>query len=51
MKNELREKYKKIFENGVSLVESAEKVAEMNNFGTATSLLILGLEELIKYQV
>ena len=51
MKNELREKYEKIFENGISLIESAEKVAEINNYGTATSLLILGLEELIKYQV
>ncbi|MGB1204178.1 MAG: AbiV family abortive infection protein [Chitinophagales bacterium] len=51
MKNKLREKYEKIFENGVSLIESAQKVAEINNYGTATSLLILGLEELIKYQV
>lgn len=51
MKKELREKYQQIFENGISLIQSAEKVAEIENFGTATSLLILGLEELIKYQV
>lgn len=51
MKKKLREKYQRIFENGVSLIESAEKVAEIKNFGTSASLLILGLEELIKYQV
>ena len=46
-----REDYSEIYTNANNLIDSAIKVAEINNFGTAISLLVLGLEELIKYQV
>ena len=46
-----REDYIKIFENGLSHIDCAKKLANNNHFGFATSHLILGLEELIKYQV
>lgn len=46
-----REDYSEIYTNANNLINSAIKVAEINNFGTAISLLVLGLEELIKYQV
>ena len=46
-----REEYNKIFENGLKHIESAKVLAKIEMFGSATSHLILGIEELIKYQV
>jgi AbiV family abortive infection protein len=46
-----REQYLKIFENGLAHIDCAKTLADNNHFGFATSHLILGLEELIKYQV
>ncbi|CAM4137502.1 AbiV family abortive infection protein [Cytophagaceae bacterium 50C-KIRBA] len=46
-----RDNYNKIFENGLSHLNSAKLLAENNEYGHAISHLILGLEELIKYQV
>jgi AbiV family abortive infection protein len=43
--------YNQIFENGVRHIEGAKLLAEINMFGFAISHLILGIEELIKYQV
>ncbi len=47
-----RNQYSKIYVNANSLIDSGIKIAaELNNYGAAISLLILGLEELVKYQV
>jgi AbiV family abortive infection protein len=46
-----REEYLKIFDNGCLHIECAQILAKNGQFGFATSHLILGLEELIKYQV
>lgn len=46
-----RKDYNQIYENALNLINSAKKVAELKNYGTAVALLILGLEELIKFQV
>lgn len=41
----------KVFENAVVLLESAKCVAERGHYGLACSLIVLSLEEFIKYQV
>lgn len=46
-----RNDYNKIFENEVQHFEVAKLLAQKNLYGFAISHLILGLEELIKYQV
>lgn len=46
-----RDNYNKIFDNGVSHLNSAKLLADNNEFGHAISHLVLGIEELIKYQV
>lgn len=46
-----KDSYNKIFDNGLLHINSAILLAEHNIFGFAISHLILGIEELIKYQV
>jgi AbiV family abortive infection protein len=46
-----RDNYNKIYDNGLAHINSARILAESNHFGFAISHLILGIEELIKYQV
>jgi len=46
-----RENYNKIFENGLNHINAAKLLANSSLFGFAISHLILGIEELIKYQV
>jgi len=46
-----RDNYNKIFDNGLLHIESAKLLADNGSFGFAISHLILGIEELIKYQV
>jgi AbiV family abortive infection protein len=46
-----RDNYIKIYENGVLHIETAKKAAQEENYGIAISHLILGSEELMKYQV
>ena len=46
-----RDNFNKIYENGLSHLTSAEILADNNEFGFAISHLVLGIEELIKYQV
>lgn len=47
-----RTDYFKIYENANSLISSGINLASQHkNYGVAVSLLILGLEELVKYQV
>lgn len=43
--------YNKIFDNGVKHIECAKTLADNKLYGFAISHLILGIEELIKYQV
>ena len=44
-----RDNYNKIFENGRAHIQSAKLLASQKEYGFATSHLILGLEELVKY--
>lgn len=46
-----RDDYNKIYDNGVFHLEAAEILAEKSLFGFAISHIVLGIEELIKYQV
>ena len=46
-----REQYLKIYENGIRHINAAELLAEQGHYGFASSHLVLGMEELIKYQV
>ena len=46
-----RDNYNKIFDNGLLHIDSAKLLADNGSFGFAISHLILGIEELIKYQV
>lgn len=46
-----KEVYIKIYENGKTHIESSKLLAQAGMFGFAISHLILGIEELIKYQV
>lgn len=46
-----RDNYNKIFDNGLLHINSAKILADNNSFGFAISHLVLGIEELIKYQV
>lgn len=46
-----RDNYNKIFDNGLAHINSAKLLADNGKFGFAISHLILGMEELIKYQV
>ena len=46
-----RDSYNKIFDNGLLHINGARILAEQGAFGFAVSHLILGIEELIKYQV
>lgn len=46
-----REAYNKIFDNGLRHIECAKLLGQNKDFGFAISHLILGIEELIKYQV
>ncbi len=46
-----RDNYNQIFDNGVAHIDSAKLLASKGYFGFAISHLILGIEELIKYQV
>jgi AbiV family abortive infection protein len=46
-----RDNYNKIFDNGLLHINTAKLLADNGAFGFAISHLILGIEELIKYQV
>lgn len=46
-----RTEYNKIYYNGIKHIDCAKLLAANNMFGFAVSHLILGIEELIKYQV
>lgn len=46
-----RDDYNKIFDNGLSHINSAKLLADNGEYGHAISHLILGIEELIKYHV
>jgi AbiV family abortive infection protein len=46
-----RDNYNKIFDNGLLHIDTAKILADNGSFGYAISHLILGIEELIKYQV
>ena len=48
---ELRSKYNQIFENGVAHITAATLLANGGRFDFAISHIVLGIEELIKYQV
>lgn len=46
-----RDNYNKTFDNGVAHINAAKLLADNGNYGFAISHSILGIEELIKYQV
>lgn len=46
-----RNDYNKIFDNAIEQFETASLLSANSKFGIATSHLILGIEELMKYQV
>ncbi|MFY0602258.1 MAG: AbiV family abortive infection protein [Cyclobacteriaceae bacterium] len=46
-----RDQYNEIFDNGLAHIVTAELLARCKKFGFAISHLVLGIEELIKYQV
>jgi AbiV family abortive infection protein len=46
-----REAYNKIFDNGLRHIECAKLLGQNRAYGFAISHLILGIEELIKYQL
>lgn len=46
-----REQYNKIFNNGQAHIDASKILANNGDYGFAISHLILGIEELIKYQI
>jgi len=46
-----REEYVKIYKNAVSLFESAKTLALQSKYGVAISLLVLSMEEFLKYYI
>jgi AbiV family abortive infection protein len=46
-----RKQYLQIYENGINHINTATSLATLGHYGFACSHLVLGMEELIKYQV